>query len=98
MLKRLAIHRHAGEGAVTRTRTRTVYERGQVDCHYQCSGNSVNHSHGTLRSTFKVVFTNMSVRSRPGYYRQEVNKTIWEVPERYKDLKQVGTGAYGTVW
>ncbi|XP_051726609.1 mitogen-activated protein kinase 12 isoform X1 [Ctenopharyngodon idella] len=39
----------------------------------------------------------MSVRSRPGYYRQDVNKTVWEVPERYKDLKQVGTGAYGTV-
>ncbi|KAG1937002.1 mitogen-activated protein kinase 12 [Pimephales promelas] len=39
----------------------------------------------------------MSARSRPGYYRQEVNKTAWEVPERYKDLKQVGTGAYGTV-
>uniref|UniRef100_A0AAQ5YT45 mitogen-activated protein kinase n=1 Tax=Amphiprion ocellaris TaxID=80972 RepID=A0AAQ5YT45_AMPOC len=34
---------------------------------------------------------------RPGYYRQEVNKTSWEVPERYRDLKQVGTGAYGTV-
>ncbi|KAI7802195.1 mitogen-activated protein kinase 12 [Triplophysa rosa] len=39
----------------------------------------------------------MTTRSRPGYYRQEVNKTVWEVPERYKDLKQVGTGAYGTV-
>uniref|UniRef100_A0A8D3C8R7 mitogen-activated protein kinase n=1 Tax=Scophthalmus maximus TaxID=52904 RepID=A0A8D3C8R7_SCOMX len=34
---------------------------------------------------------------RPGYYRQEVNKTSWEVPDRYRDLKQVGTGAYGTV-
>uniref|UniRef100_A0A3B4CSS5 mitogen-activated protein kinase n=1 Tax=Pygocentrus nattereri TaxID=42514 RepID=A0A3B4CSS5_PYGNA len=33
----------------------------------------------------------------PGYYRQEVNKTVWEVPERYRDLRQVGTGAYGTV-
>ncbi|TRY85222.1 hypothetical protein DNTS_009265 [Danionella cerebrum] len=39
----------------------------------------------------------MSARSRPGYYRQEINKTIWEVPDRYKELKQVGTGAYGTV-
>uniref|UniRef100_A0AAQ5YQY5 mitogen-activated protein kinase n=1 Tax=Amphiprion ocellaris TaxID=80972 RepID=A0AAQ5YQY5_AMPOC len=27
----------------------------------------------------------------------EVNRTVWEVPERYRDLKQVGTGAYGTV-
>ncbi|KAF1387096.1 hypothetical protein EPR50_G00085180 [Perca flavescens] len=39
----------------------------------------------------------MSKRVRPGYYRQEVNKTSWEVPERYRELKQVGTGAYGTV-
>ncbi|XP_037308286.1 mitogen-activated protein kinase 12 [Pungitius pungitius] len=39
----------------------------------------------------------MSKRIRPGYYRQDVNKTSWEVPERYRDLKQVGTGAYGTV-
>lgn len=40
----------------------------------------------------------MSSRTRPGFYSQEVNKTAWEVPERYRDLKQVGTGAYGTVW
>uniref|UniRef100_A0A673BB26 mitogen-activated protein kinase n=1 Tax=Sphaeramia orbicularis TaxID=375764 RepID=A0A673BB26_9TELE len=39
----------------------------------------------------------MSKRVRPGYYRQEVNKTTWEVPDRYRDLRQVGTGAYGTV-
>uniref|UniRef100_A0A672H6J7 mitogen-activated protein kinase n=1 Tax=Salarias fasciatus TaxID=181472 RepID=A0A672H6J7_SALFA len=39
----------------------------------------------------------MTARVRPGYYRQDVNKTSWEVPERYRDLRQVGTGAYGTV-
>uniref|UniRef100_A0AAQ4NVK8 mitogen-activated protein kinase n=1 Tax=Gasterosteus aculeatus aculeatus TaxID=481459 RepID=A0AAQ4NVK8_GASAC len=39
----------------------------------------------------------VSTRIRPGYYRQDVNKTSWEVPERYRELKQVGTGAYGTV-
>uniref|UniRef100_A0A3P8WIK5 mitogen-activated protein kinase n=1 Tax=Cynoglossus semilaevis TaxID=244447 RepID=A0A3P8WIK5_CYNSE len=39
----------------------------------------------------------MAVRSRTGFYRQEVNRTVWEVPERYRDLKQIGTGAYGTV-
>nr|XP_057942878.1 mitogen-activated protein kinase 12 [Doryrhamphus excisus] len=39
----------------------------------------------------------MTKRVRPGYYRQEINKTAWEVPDRYRDLKQVGTGAYGTV-
>lgn len=44
------------------------------------------------------VVIKMSKRVRPGYYRQDVNKTTWEVPERYRDLKQVGTGAYGTVW
>lgn len=40
----------------------------------------------------------MSKHVRPGYYRQDVNKTSWEVPERYRDLRQVGTGAYGAVW
>uniref|UniRef100_A0AAX7TZH3 mitogen-activated protein kinase n=1 Tax=Astatotilapia calliptera TaxID=8154 RepID=A0AAX7TZH3_ASTCA len=39
----------------------------------------------------------MNTRIRPGYHRLEINKTSWEVPERYRDLKQVGTGAYGTV-
>ncbi|XP_045071496.1 mitogen-activated protein kinase 12-like isoform X2 [Coregonus clupeaformis] len=39
----------------------------------------------------------MSVCTRTGFYGQEVNKTAWEVPERYRELKQVGTGAYGTV-
>ncbi|KAL4659365.1 mitogen-activated protein kinase 12-like isoform X1 [Arapaima gigas] len=39
----------------------------------------------------------MSGRSRPGFYRQEMNGTEWRVPERYTDLRQVGTGAYGTV-
>lgn len=40
----------------------------------------------------------MALRSRTGFYRQEANRTVWEVPERYRDLKQIGTGAYGTVW
>ncbi|XP_078797879.1 mitogen-activated protein kinase 12b isoform X1 [Oryzias latipes] len=39
----------------------------------------------------------IAARSRSGFYRQEVNRTVWEVPERYRDLKQIGTGAYGTV-
>uniref|UniRef100_A0A674MES8 mitogen-activated protein kinase n=1 Tax=Takifugu rubripes TaxID=31033 RepID=A0A674MES8_TAKRU len=39
----------------------------------------------------------MALRSRTGFYRQEVNRTVWEVPERYRDLRQIGTGAYGTV-
>uniref|UniRef100_A0A3P8YUP2 mitogen-activated protein kinase n=1 Tax=Esox lucius TaxID=8010 RepID=A0A3P8YUP2_ESOLU len=34
---------------------------------------------------------------RPTFYRQELNKTIWEVPERYQSLSPVGSGAYGSV-
>ncbi|KPP60638.1 mitogen-activated protein kinase 14A-like [Scleropages formosus] len=39
----------------------------------------------------------MSHKERPTFYRQEVNKTIWEVPERYQNLSPVGSGAYGSV-
>uniref|UniRef100_A0A672RWJ7 mitogen-activated protein kinase n=1 Tax=Sinocyclocheilus grahami TaxID=75366 RepID=A0A672RWJ7_SINGR len=35
--------------------------------------------------------------TRPGFYRQELNKTVWEVPERYQNLTPVGSGAYGSV-
>uniref|UniRef100_UPI0037E89400 mitogen-activated protein kinase 11 isoform X2 n=1 Tax=Semicossyphus pulcher TaxID=241346 RepID=UPI0037E89400 len=35
--------------------------------------------------------------ARPGFYRQELNKTVWEVPERYQNLTPVGSGAYGSV-
>ncbi|XP_027044006.1 mitogen-activated protein kinase 14-like [Pocillopora damicornis] len=33
----------------------------------------------------------------PGYYRTELNRTVWEVPEKYQDLSPIGTGAYGQV-
>uniref|UniRef100_A0A8C1JZD2 mitogen-activated protein kinase n=2 Tax=Cyprinus carpio TaxID=7962 RepID=A0A8C1JZD2_CYPCA len=36
-------------------------------------------------------------KSPPTFHRQEVNKTIWEVPVRYQNLSPVGSGAYGTV-
>uniref|UniRef100_A0AAQ5YF82 mitogen-activated protein kinase n=1 Tax=Amphiprion ocellaris TaxID=80972 RepID=A0AAQ5YF82_AMPOC len=39
----------------------------------------------------------MSQKERPKFYRQEVNKAIWEVPERYQNLSPVGSGAYGSV-
>uniref|UniRef100_A0A8C7I3N4 mitogen-activated protein kinase n=3 Tax=Oncorhynchus TaxID=8016 RepID=A0A8C7I3N4_ONCKI len=39
----------------------------------------------------------MSTYYRPTFYRQELNKTIWEVPERYQSLSPVGSGAYGSV-
>lgn len=32
------------------------------------------------------------------FYRVELNKTVWEVPERYQELTPIGTGAYGSVW
>eukprot|EP00079_Xenopus_tropicalis_P015977 XP_004914193.1 PREDICTED: mitogen-activated protein kinase 12 isoform X2 [Xenopus tropicalis] len=34
---------------------------------------------------------------RKGFYRQDINKTKWDVPVRYRDLAAVGSGAYGTV-
>ncbi|CAL8363845.1 unnamed protein product [Lota lota] len=33
----------------------------------------------------------------PGFYRTEIQKTTWDVPERYGALKAIGSGAYGTV-
>ena len=37
-------------------------------------------------------------QERPKFYRQELNKTVWEVPQRYQNLTPVGSGAYGSVW
>ncbi|XP_076597932.1 mitogen-activated protein kinase 14A [Chaetodon auriga] len=34
---------------------------------------------------------------RPGFHRLEIQKTTWDVPERYTALRAVGSGAYGTV-
>ncbi|KAM4562382.1 mitogen-activated protein kinase 14A [Odontesthes bonariensis] len=34
---------------------------------------------------------------RPGFHRQEIQKTTWDVPERYTTLRAIGSGAYGTV-
>ncbi|XP_013875318.1 mitogen-activated protein kinase 12 [Austrofundulus limnaeus] len=34
---------------------------------------------------------------RPGYHRLEIQKTTWDVPDRYVTLKPIGSGAYGTV-
>ncbi|XP_048873234.1 STKc_p38 domain-containing protein [Brienomyrus brachyistius] len=39
----------------------------------------------------------MATPVKPGFYRQEIQKTTWDVPERYASLKAVGSGAYGTV-
>uniref|UniRef100_A0A8C4VHB7 mitogen-activated protein kinase n=1 Tax=Gopherus evgoodei TaxID=1825980 RepID=A0A8C4VHB7_9SAUR len=39
----------------------------------------------------------MSLTRRKGFYRQEVNKTVWELPRRYTSINPVGSGAYGSV-
>lgn len=35
---------------------------------------------------------------KEGFYRVELNKTLWEVPTKYTELTPIGTGAYGSVW
>ncbi|KAM9830279.1 mitogen-activated protein kinase 13 [Syngnathus typhle] len=37
------------------------------------------------------------MEARAGFCREEINSTVWEVPEKYTHLKQIGTGAYGSV-
>ena len=34
---------------------------------------------------------------KEGFYRVELIKTVWEVPERYQNLLPVGHGAFGQV-
>lgn len=40
----------------------------------------------------------MSFIRKRGFYKQEVNKTAWELPKNYVTLTHVGSGAYGAVW
>ena len=35
---------------------------------------------------------------KKGFTRHELNKTVWEVPEKYENLSPVGAGAFGQVW
>lgn len=39
----------------------------------------------------------MAHHLKPEFYRTELNKTEWEVPQRYQMLSPVGSGAYGQV-
>ncbi|KPP69754.1 hypothetical protein Z043_111468 [Scleropages formosus] len=39
----------------------------------------------------------MEGRAETHFRREEINSTLWEVPDKYLCLKQVGTGAYGSV-
>uniref|UniRef100_A0A3Q3L9Q7 mitogen-activated protein kinase n=1 Tax=Mastacembelus armatus TaxID=205130 RepID=A0A3Q3L9Q7_9TELE len=34
---------------------------------------------------------------KPGFHIIELQKTTWEIPERYTSLRSIGSGAYGTV-
>lgn len=34
---------------------------------------------------------------KPGFHSVELNKTVWEVPEKYINLTAIGSGAYGQV-
>jgi hypothetical protein len=36
--------------------------------------------------------------TKPHFYRVELNKTEWQVHERYQNLTPIGSGAYGQVW
>ncbi|XP_031290698.1 mitogen-activated protein kinase 13 isoform X3 [Camelus dromedarius] len=40
----------------------------------------------------------MSLTRKRGFYKQDVNKTAWELPKTYVSLTHVGSGAYGAVW
>jgi len=34
---------------------------------------------------------------KSGFHSVELNKTVWEVPEKYVNLTAIGSGAYGQV-
>lgn len=40
----------------------------------------------------------MSLIRKKGFYKQDVNKTAWELPKTYVSPTHVGSGAYGAVW
>lgn len=52
-------------------------------------------SQGTIGPDHEILRFNLN-QSRP-FHRFELNKTIWEVPQRYSDIKPVGAGSYGQV-
>jgi p38 MAP kinase len=49
---------------------------------------------GSQSSTLPALLQN---RMREGFHRVELNKTVWEVSDRYVNLTPVGSGAYGQV-
>lgn len=49
-----------------------------------------------IKNLFRFEFVLMFVLLFPS--RIELNRTVWEIPEKYQNLTPVGTGAYGQVW
>ena len=45
-----------------------------------------------------MLSSNTSKPLKKGFTRYELNKTVWEVPEKYENLSPVGAGAFGQVW
>lgn len=55
--------------------------------------------HDTHDNTpYRFGFRACRMATPTGYYKAEINKTEWEVPQRYQMLTPVGSGAYGQVW
>ncbi|XP_051932484.1 mitogen-activated protein kinase 14B isoform X1 [Hippocampus zosterae] len=65
-------------------------------CHTRRRGHKFSAALFSLVSAELLKSAGMS-QERPTFYRQELNKTMWEVPERYQNLSPVGSGAYGSV-
>lgn len=69
-----------------------------TSCHTGRRGERAEVSAGLFCRCAAAKSAGMSQKERPTFYRQELNKTVWEVPERYQNLSPVGSGAYGSVW
>jgi len=87
-----------------------VIERGHTETsyfsalHYPPSAFTHNSPNFTSRTTRHHVLRGwdllaIAAMSPPpqGFYQLELNKTAWEVPDRYQNLSPVGSGAYGQV-
>lgn len=71
---------------------------GKRPQHVLLHGESAEVPSALVRRCAACKRARMSHKERPTFYQQELNKTMWEVPERYQNLSPVGSGAYGSVW
>ncbi|GFR25247.1 mitogen-activated protein kinase 14 [Trichonephila clavata] len=51
----------------------------------------------SYRNGNKEILKVQDYTMKSGFMKIELNKTLWEVPERYQNLAPVGSGAYGQV-